>query len=51
MEQTLGWRPSITFEQGLKQTVRWYLDNEAWLDQVTSGEYQQYYDEHYNNRG
>ena len=51
LEQTLGWRPSITFEQGLKQTVRWYLDNEAWLDQVTSGEYQQYYDEHYNNRG
>ena len=51
LEQTLGWRPSITFEQGLKQTVRWYLDNEAWLDQVTSGEYQQYYNEHYNNRG
>jgi len=43
----LGWKPSVTFEQGLEKTVRWYLENEEWLNHVTSGEYQQYYAKQY----
>jgi dTDP-glucose 4,6-dehydratase len=39
----LGWKPSVTFEQGLEKTIQWYLDNEEWLRHVTSGEYQRYY--------
>ena len=44
----LGWKPSVTFEQGLRNTVKWYLSNEKWLNDVTSGAYQRYYDSHYN---
>ena len=44
----LGWKPSVTFEQGLRNTVKWYLSNEKWLNDVTSGVYQRYYDKHYN---
>ena len=44
----LGWKPSVTFEQGLRNTVKWYLSNEKWLNDVTSGAYQRYYDTHYN---
>ena len=44
----LGWKPSVTFEQGLRNTVKWYLSNEKWLNDVTSGAYQRYYDKHYN---
>jgi len=47
LERELGWRPSITFEEGLERTVEWYLANTDWLDHVTSGAYQQYYHEHY----
>jgi len=43
----LGWKPSITFEEGLHKTVDWYLKNEEWLNHVTSGEYQKYYEEQY----
>ena len=43
-----GWKPSVTFEQGLRNTVKWYLSNEKWLNDVTSGAYQRYYDKHYN---
>jgi len=43
----LGWKPSVTFEEGLSQTIDWYLQNEAWLKNVTSGEYQKYYEEQY----
>ncbi len=43
----LGWKPSVTFEQGLRQTVAWYLENQAWLDSVTSGAYQTYYQGQY----
>ncbi|MEC8286715.1 MAG: dTDP-glucose 4,6-dehydratase [Bacteroidota bacterium] len=43
-----GWKPSVTFEQGLRNTVKWYLSNEKWLNDVTSGAYQRYYDTHYN---
>ena len=40
----LGWEPSLQFEEGIEKTVRWYLDNPEWLDKVTSGEYQKYYE-------
>ena len=43
----LGWKPSVTFEQGLAKTIDWYLENQDWLQHVTSGEYQKYYREHY----
>ncbi|WP_318643450.1 dTDP-glucose 4,6-dehydratase [Flavobacterium ardleyense] len=43
----LGWSPSVTFEQGLERTIDWYLSNEAWLKNVTSGNYQKYYEEQY----
>lgn len=47
---TLGWQPSVTFEEGMERTVAWYLENEAWLNNVTSGDYQKYYDRQYGNR-
>ena len=50
IERELGWRPSITFEQGLEQTVDWYLANDQWLRDVTSGAYREYYDEQYAKR-
>lgn len=43
----LGWKPSVTFEQGLEKTIDWYLQNEEWLAQVTSGAYQEYYNQQY----
>ncbi len=46
----LGWEPSIEFEEGLDKTVNWYLNNEEWLENVTSGAYQEYYQNQYNNR-
>ena len=45
----LGWRPSVTFEEGLSQTIDWYLINKAWLEQVTSGAYQHYYEKMYHH--
>jgi len=50
LKDELGWTPSITFEQGLEKTVDWYLSNQEWLDHVTSGQYQQYYEGQYANR-
>lgn len=50
IQRELGWKPSITFEEGLERTVDWYLANQAWLDHVTSGAYQQYYNAHYTDR-
>jgi len=44
----LGWKPSVTFEQGLARTIDWYLDNEHWLKNVTSGAYQNYYASQYS---
>lgn len=44
----LGWKPSVTFEQGLEKTIDWYLTNEEWLKNVTSGEYQKYYQKQYS---
>ena len=49
LKQELGWEPSLQFEEGLERTVRWYLDNEVWMDNVTSGDYQEYYDSIYRN--
>jgi dTDP-glucose 4,6-dehydratase len=45
----LGWKPSLQFEEGISKTIDWYLDNEKWLKNVTSGAYQHYYDEMYEN--
>ena len=50
LQRDLGWEPSLQFEEGIERTVRWYLDNQAWLDQITSGEYEKYYEEMYGNR-
>jgi dTDP-glucose 4,6-dehydratase len=50
LKNELGWVPSITFEEGLEKTVDWYLTNEEWLNNVTSGHYQQYYEEQYHKR-
>ena len=47
----LGWEPSLQFEEGIEKTVRWYLDNQGWLDGVTSGDYMKYYDSMYGHRG
>lgn len=46
----LGWYPETSFETGIKSTIRWYLDNQKWVDDVTSGDYQKYYDDMYKNR-
>jgi dTDP-glucose 4,6-dehydratase len=48
IEKDLGWLPSLTFEEGLSQTVDWYLENKEWLARVTSGEYMKYYDTQYS---
>lgn len=46
----LGWSPSVTFEQGLAKTIDWFMDNQDWLNNVTSGDYQKYYSEQYNSK-
>jgi dTDP-glucose 4,6-dehydratase len=48
IEKELGWRPSVTFEEGLEKTVDWFLSNEDWLNNVTSGSYKDYYQKQYN---
>lgn len=48
IKDELGWMPSLEFEEGLVKTVDWYLKNEAWINDVTSGDYQKYYEEHYS---
>ena len=50
LQRELGWEPSLQFEKGIELTVRWYLDNEEWLENVTSGDYQAYYEKMYANR-
>ena len=50
LKNELGWEPSLQFEEGLEKTVDWYLTNETWLNNVTSGNYQHYYEEQYQNR-
>ena len=50
LKNELGWEPSLQFEEGIEKTARWYLDNQAWLDSVTSGEYEKYYEKMYGRR-
>lgn len=50
LQKDLGWKPSLQFEEGLSKTVDWYLQNTSWLDNVTSGDYQKYYDLQYDKR-
>ena len=50
LQKELGWEPSLQFEEGIEKTVRWYLDNQEWMDNVTSGEYEKYYDSMYKSR-
>jgi dTDP-glucose 4,6-dehydratase len=50
LQRELGWEPSLQFEEGIERTVRWYLDNQKWMDNVTSGDYQKYYENMYKNR-
>src|SRR5690606_3413167 len=50
IQKELGWVPSLTFEEGLSKTIDWYLNNEEWLEHVTSGAYLQYYEDQYQNR-
>lgn len=47
LKEELGWEPSLQFEEGIEKTVRWYLDNQPWMDNITSGEYEKYYEEMY----
>ena len=50
LHRELGWEPSLQFEEGIEKTVQWYLDNQEWMDNVTSGDYQKYYEEMYKGR-
>ena len=49
LKNELGWEPSLQFEEGIEKTVRWYLDNQAWMDNITSGEYEDYYKSMYKS--
>lgn len=50
LRDELGWKPSLQFEEGIEKTVRWYLDNQQWMDNITSGEYEKYYEDMYCKR-
>ena len=50
LKNELGWEPSLQFEEGIQKTVAWYLENQKWMDDITSGEYETYYDSMYENR-
>jgi dTDP-glucose 4,6-dehydratase len=50
LQRELGWKPSVTFEEGLRRTVEWYLENEEWLEKIISGAYSKYYEEMYGKR-
>jgi len=50
LQHDLGWKPSLNFEKGLEKTVDWYLNNETWLNEIVSGNYQRYYEQQYGNR-
>ena len=50
LKRELGWQPSLQFEEGIEKTVKWYLDNQEWMDNGTSGDYQKYYDDMYKGR-
>lgn len=50
IKEELGWEPSLQFEEGIEKTIRWYLDNQEWMDNVTSGDYARYYERMYAGR-
>ena len=50
LHRELGWEPSLQFEDGIEKTIRWYLENQDWMDNVTSGDYMKYYEDMYSNR-
>ncbi|MBS5205781.1 MAG: dTDP-glucose 4,6-dehydratase [Bacteroides ovatus] len=50
LKNELGWEPSLQFEEGIEKTVKWYLDNQEWMDHITSGEYEKYYESMYQDR-
>ena len=50
LRRELGWEPAFRFEEGIEQTVRWYLENREWMGRITSGEYEHYYEQMYGNR-
>ena len=50
LQRELGWKPSLQFEEGLEKTVEWYLGNEEWMNNITSGDYQKYYESQYVKR-
>ena len=50
LKNELGWEPSLQFEEGIEKTVRWYLEDQEWMDHITSGEYEKYYESMYKNR-
>ena len=50
LQKELGWEPSLQFEEGIEKTVRWYLENQEWMDNITSGEYEKYYQDMYKGR-
>ena len=50
LQKELGWEPSLQFEEGIEKTVRWYLDNQEWMDNITSGDYEKYYEEMYKGK-
>ena len=50
LQRELGWEPSLQFEEGIEKTVKWYLENQEWMDNITSGDYEKYYEEMYKNR-
>ena len=49
-EKELGWKPSVTFEEGIDKTIAWYLANKPWWEHIISGEYQNYFDKMYGYR-
>ena len=50
IQSELGWKPKYTFETGIKETIQWYLDNQNWINQVKSGQYQKYYEKVYGDK-
>ncbi len=50
LQKELGWEPSLQFEEGIEKTVKWYLENQAWMDNITSGDYERYYEDMYSKR-
>lgn len=50
LQKELGWEPSLQFEEGIEKTVKWYLENQEWMDNITSGDYERYYEDMYSKR-